>query len=122
MALFTAIGTALGASATIAAGSTVSAAFATGLGATALAGGAVGYSMYSADQQMREIKKAASANQAQMPASPAPVVPTQDNAAKAAAAKLENKKRAIAANDTVFTNPLGLKDEAEVARKTLLGG
>jgi hypothetical protein len=44
------------------------------------------------------------------------------DASKAAAAKLENKKRAIAANETIMTNPLGLKDEAAVARKTLLGG
>lgn len=121
MALFTTIGAALGASTAVAAGSTVSAAFATGLGATALAGGAIGYSMYSADQQERAAKAAASQSMAQMPAS-APAVPTQSDAAKNAALKLQDKKRAMAANESVFTNPLGLKDEATVARKKLLGG
>jgi hypothetical protein len=114
MALFTAIGTALGA--------TSAAAFTTGLGATALAGGAIGYSMYSAEAQKAELKKAQGAGMAQMPQSPAPVAPTMDDAAKAAAMKLEDKKRALAANETVYTNPLGLKDEAAVVRKTLLGG
>lgn len=113
MALFTAIGTALGASAATA--------FGTGLGVSAIAGGAIGYSMYSAEAQKAELRKAQGTNQAQMPASPAPIVPTQDDAAKAAAMKLQDKKRAIAANESVFTNPLGLKDEADVARKTLLG-
>jgi len=122
MALFTAIGTALGASATVAAGSTVSAAFATGLGATALAGGAVGYSMYSSDQQMRQAKAAQSALSAQMPTSPAPIVPTQSDAAKIAAEKAMDQRRSIARNESVYSNPLGLKDEAEVVRKTLLGG
>jgi hypothetical protein len=112
MALFTAIGTALGA--------TAGTAFATGLGATAIAG-SVGYSIYSGAQASADAKKA-EGQMAQMPTAPAPVAPKQEDAAQAAAAITENKKRAIAANESVFTNPLGLKDEADVARKKLLGG
>lgn len=113
MALFTAIGTALGAS--------TAAAFGTGLAVTAGAG-AVGYSLYSADQASKQAKKDASQGMAQMPTTPAPVAPTMADASAAAQAKTMEKRRAMAANDTVYTNPLGLKDEAEVARKTLLGG
>lgn len=113
MALFTAIGTALGASAATA--------FGTGLAVTAGAG-AVGYSLYSADQASKSAKKSQEANMAQMPTTPAPVAPTMADASKAASLRLEDQKRALARNETIFTNPLGLKDEAEVARKTLLGG
>jgi hypothetical protein len=78
--------------------------------------------MYSSDQQMRQAKAAQSSMSAQMPTSPAPVVPTQADASKIAAAKATEMRRNIARNETVYTNPLGVKDEAEVARKTLLGG
>ena len=118
MPLFTAIGTALGASATVAAGATMSAAFATGLGATALAGGAVGYSMYSSDQQMKAAK-AANSGQVQMPATPA--APKAVDAAKIAQQQATNRSRAMARSESIKTNPLGLKDEADVVRKTLLG-
>lgn len=113
MALFTAVGTALGASAATA--------FGTGLAVTAGAG-AVGYSLYSADQSAKAAKKAQESNMAPMPTSPAPVAPTMADASKAASLKLEDQKRALARNETTFTNPLGLKDEADVVRKTLLGG
>ena len=121
MALFSMIGAALGASTVVAAGATVSAATAVGVGATALAAGTVGYSMYSSDQQMKAAKSAASArDQAQMPA--APVAPKIDDAAAIAQQKLSERQRSAARNESVMTNPLGLKDEATVARKKLLGG
>uniref|UniRef100_A0A6M3L2Q7 Uncharacterized protein n=1 Tax=viral metagenome TaxID=1070528 RepID=A0A6M3L2Q7_9ZZZZ len=115
MALFTAIGAALGASTTVAAGATVSAAFTTGVVATAAAG-AVGYSVFNAMNQPKQKDM----GQVQMPA--APSAPKQSDAAALAAQKLQDKKRAMAGSESIMTNPLGLKDEATVARKKLLGG
>lgn len=107
MAVFTAIGTALGATGIAA----------TGLGMGVTAGvGAVGYSVFN----MLNKPKSENQMQSQMPTSPK--APTQEDAAAAAQAKLTEKKRAMARNESVYTNPLGLKDEAEVVRKTLLGG
>lgn len=120
MALFTGIGVALGASATVAAGATMSAAMATGIGVSAMAAGAVGYSMYSNDQQMKAAKRAADArNQAQMPTTPQ--APAQVDAAKIAQEKVADKRRAAARVTSVQTNPLGVRDEAQVVRKKLLG-
>ena len=107
MALFTAIGTALGA--------TGAAATAVGVGVTAGVG-AVGYSVFNAMNQPKQTGMP----QSQMPA--APVAPKQSDAAALAAQKLQDKKRAMAGSESIMTNPLGLKDEATVVRKKLLGG
>lgn len=118
MALFTAIGTALGFSAVAVAGS-VSAATAVGVGVSAMAAGAVATSMYSSNQQKKAYRDAGNMT---MPSSPtAPVAPVKADAEKIAQAKTKEKRRAIARNASVRTNPLGIKDEAEVARKKLLG-
>ena len=113
MGLFTAIGSALGASTAVAAGATTSAAFATGLGATALAAG-VGYSMYASGQ-----KPKMEMPNMQMPTTP--VAPKTEDAAKIARDKLTNRQRAVARSKSVMSNPLGIDDEANVARKKLLG-
>jgi hypothetical protein len=121
MALFTGIGAALGASTAVAAGATTSAAFATGVGVTALAGAAAGYSMYSSDQQMKMGKMAASQRDAlQMPK--APMAPSFQDAAKIAQQQAEDKRRSMARSTSVMTNPLGIKDEAEIVKKKVLGG
>jgi uncharacterized membrane protein YebE (DUF533 family) len=93
----------------------MSSATALGLGVTAGAG-AVGYSVFNAMNQPKPEQQMAS----QMPS--APSAPKQSDAAALAADRLEDKKRAMARSQSVMTNPLGVKDEATVARKTLLGG
>ena len=114
MGIFTSIGLAVGA--------TAASAFAVGVGTTAIvAGAAVGYGMYSSDQQMKARKAAASAKEkAQMPKGP--VKPEQKDSAKIAQAQATDKRRAMARNQSVKTSPLGLKDEAKIARKKVLGG
>jgi len=113
MALFTGIGTALGFSAVAAAGSTMSAATAVGLGVSALAAG--GTMAYMASQGGNK-----QIGQTQMPA--APKAPKMEDQAKLAQQKAMDKKRSAARSESVKTNPLGIKDEATVAKKKLLGG
>jgi len=108
MAMFTAIGTALGASG--------AAATWLGVGATA----AVAAAGYGAATMMSQPKSTGAKQLTQMPQ--APSAPKQDDASKKAALTLEQKKRNMARSKSVQTNPLGIKDEAEVARKKLLGG
>lgn len=59
-------------------------------------------------------------SQAQMPASPA--VPKLEDASAKANLAAEERRRAMARSKSVNTNPLGIQDEANVARKKLLGG
>ena len=117
MALFTAIGTALGATAAVAATATTAAvagtAFATGLGATVFAGTAA-YMMMNQGGN-----KPAQQQASQMPT--APKAPKMADASKIAQQQATDKKRAAARSKSVKTNPLGIKDEADVVRKTLLG-
>ena len=116
MGLFTSIGATLGFSTAVTAASSISAATAVGLGATALAG-AAGYGAYS---MMSGGKKPDQQQQFQMPATPA--APKMSDASKLAQQQAMDRRRAAARSDSVKTNPLGIKDEAEVARKKLLGG
>jgi hypothetical protein len=58
--------------------------------------------------------------QAQMPA--APEVPKIEDASAKANLAAEERRRAMARSKSVNTNPLGISDEASVARKKLLGG
>ena len=107
MGLFTAIGTGLGL--------TGLAATAAGVGTVAaVVGGAYAVGTMSQPKAATEARK-----QAQMPT--APVKPVQADAAKLAQQRITDKKRAAARSKSVKTSPLGVKDEAQVARKTLLG-
>jgi hypothetical protein len=111
MAVFTAIGTALGVSASLWGGA---AAFGTGL---AVAGGAA-YGAYA-------LGKAATGGKGggfgmQMPMSPK--APKMEDASKMAQLRNEERKRAMSRSKSVISNPLGLKDEAATVRKKLLGG
>jgi len=108
MAMFTIIGTAVGA--------TAASAFAVGLGTTALVAGAVGYSMYASNQA----KKKRQQQQSQMPK--APDAPKMVDQRALAQKQATEKRRSMARSQSVKTNPLGIKDEAQVARKQLLGG
>lgn len=56
----------------------------------------------------------------QMPQAPA--APSIDAASDKAQLRADERKRQIARSKTVVSNPLGLADEATVARKKLLGG
>lgn len=115
MALFTTIGTALGA--------TAATAFTVGATAT-VAAAAAGTTIFSAYQQSRAAKEMkasseAAAKRAGMPAVPLPAIkPTAEGTAQVAATQ---KKKAMARSKSVRTSPLGIAGEAEVARKTLLG-
>lgn len=116
MAMFTAIGSALGAS-TVAGTGLFGASAAATAGAAIVGAGAagVGASMLMSGSG----KKKESSFQAQMPQSPK--APEQKDAAAAAKARLDEKRRSMARSKSIKTNPLGIKDEAEVARKRLLG-
>lgn len=112
MALFTAIGTALGASAVAGTGLFGASAAAT-IGAGITAGvGATAFSMMNQPKQSQQ-------QQAQMPS--APEAPKMADASKIAQQQATDRQRAAARSESVKTNPLGIKDEAEVVRKKLLG-
>jgi len=96
--VFTAIGTALG----------LTGAAAT-IGGAAILGGAA----YGA---------ASAIDKPKMPDMPQlPQAPKMQDAEDRAAAIAKEKRKQIAASQTVYTSPLGVADEAETARKTLLG-
>lgn len=114
MALFTAIGTTLGASAIAGTGLFGASAAAT-VGAGVVAAGAAGTMM-----MMNQGGDTGSQQQAQMPQ--APEAPKMADASKLAKDSAMDRMRAASRSKSVMTNPLGVKDEAEVARKKLLGG
>lgn len=103
MALFTAIGTALGA--------TAATAFATGLGATALGVGA-GVAAAGASGAF-EKKKSPSVSMPQAPK-------IEDATAKAQATSLK-RRQAVGRNESIQTSPLGISGEAALVKKQLLG-
>ena len=110
MALFTAIGTAVGFAA--------SAAFAGGIATTAVAATA-GYAISQLSKGPEASNAATSVPQA--PAVAPPVAPQPTQVAATAEAAVLTRKKAVAKSRTVFTSPLGISGEADVARKTLLG-
>lgn len=62
-------------------------------------------------------------NKADDPDQPAPIeVPEDANAVAAAKLSAKKRARAMAKSGTVYTNPLGLADTAEISKTTLLGG
>jgi hypothetical protein len=79
-------------------------------------------SMHNANDQRKMMKNAAKdADEANKKAL-AETKASMDLASSQAQESLLKKRRAIAASDTIFTNPLGSQDQAITARKTLLGG
>lgn len=83
------------------------------IAATAVAG-SIGTSMYSAQQA----KKAAPEMPAMPDTSPAKVTA---QAQEATTEKLRQKKAAMSRSKSVYTSPLGIRGEAQTARKMLLG-
>jgi phage tail tape-measure protein len=53
--------------------------------------------------------------------SPLPTAPTVDDATRKADDIIQRKRSAAAGSRSVYTNPLGIQNEAEVSRKMLLG-
>jgi len=111
MAIFTAIGTALGlsgAAATLAGVGVTGGVAAAGFGAATMMGGFGGGKSSGGGMQMPEM----------------PSAPKMQDASKNAKLAADERRRAAARSDSVQTNPLGLKDEdkAQVVRKRLLGG
>ena len=105
MALFTAIGTALGFAGT----------------AAAVAGGVVAAGATYGIAQLAKGPKTSATSVPQAPAVAPPVAPQPTQVAATAEAAVLTRKKAVAKSRTVFTSPLGIAGEAEVARKTLLG-
>lgn len=50
-----------------------------------------------------------------------PQSPTMTDAQTTAKADVEQRRRAVAKSKTVYTSPLGLGEQANISRKTLLG-
>jgi len=112
MGVFTSIGVALGVSASMWGG-------AAAFGAGALAVGAVAAGSYALAGGFSGKDQGGSQGM-QMPQ--APDAPKLGDASKKANEILEERKRNMARSKSVMTNPLGVKDEANVVRKKLLGG
>ena len=87
------------------------------LGTTAVVAGAAGAG-YLASKAMSP--KMPSGQGMQMPQAPA--APKMEDASDKARLRAEERKRAMARSKSVVSNPLGIQDEANVARKKLLGG
>ena len=116
MAIFSSLAATLGAS-TVAGTGLFGTSLATTIGgATALAAGAG--AAYGVSGMMQQ------PSTPEMPKSDikAPEAPKMEDANKKAQKQAEDQRRAAARSTSVKTNPLGIKDEAVVARKKLLGG
>lgn len=50
-----------------------------------------------------------------------PKPPKQEDAQKKAELAARKRQKAISQNKSIYTTPLGVEDEADIARKTLLG-
>jgi len=79
---------------------------------TALVAGAVGAPIASSVMAM-------TADKPQTPQMPE--LPKVEDAAKQAKARQTQKRADIARSKSVFTNPLGITEQAETARRSLLG-
>jgi hypothetical protein len=84
------------------------------LGAAALGGTAM--AVNASNQADKKSKAAMSAMQ-----TPGPTAPSTDLAAQDAANELAKRKRTLEESKTLFTSPLGIGGQAQVARKTLTG-
>lgn len=102
MALFTAIGTALGASSAAAFGTGV---LASVVGGSAIAGATANWSGGGSTTNMPDL----------------PQSPTTSGASINARAEAQRRRQAMSRSESVYTSPLGLAGEASVARNTLLG-
>jgi hypothetical protein len=92
--------------------------------ATAIIASAVivgGVSYYQGEKQASAIKKAQNAATDANNKAIADAKAARDAAQSQAEAQIANKKRTMASSNTVFTNPLGLGDQASTAKKSLLG-
>ena len=98
------------------------------LGGAAIAGtaAAVGSTVASSVSAKKASKEAANAMSSMKPA-PLPEPPKIDvgaeqaKAAASAQAQMDQRRKSIARNKTIFTNPLGIAGEAETIKKKLLG-
>jgi hypothetical protein len=99
------------------------------LGTSAAVGGAaivgtaayVGYTASQTSKQNKAYKAAAEEANQRNQAAISQVSQSQAAASSQAQASIMKKKAAMARSRTIYTNPLGIADEANVAKKTLLG-
>jgi len=93
------------------------------LGGLAIAGTAayVGYSASQTSKQNKAYKEAAHEADVRNQAAISQVSQAQSDASSQAQAAITKKRAAMARSRTIYTNPLGIADEANVAKKTLLG-
>lgn len=87
--------------------------------ASAVIAGGVSY--YEGEKQQTAIKKAQNDAEARQKKALEDAQRAQQTAADQAQAQIDQKRRAIAGSQTIFTNPLGISDQANVIRKTTLG-
>jgi uncharacterized protein HemX len=80
-----------------------------------------GVSVYEGNQQEKAIKNAQNDAAAAQAKSLEEAKAAVAGAGDQAQAQIDAKRRAIAASNTVFTNPLGIGGQAAVNKKTLLG-
>ena len=114
MPLFTSIGLALGATVAASAGAGIGA-FGVGVIAAAITGAGVAASS-AASAHSANIAGKKSQNQLRLPQTP-----TVANAELQAKNTAREKIKAASRSQSVYTSPLGLTEEAGIARKTLLG-
>jgi len=80
--------------------------------AVTLAASSLGVSAYSAYQQKKALK-----NMPEMPQ-----LPDKEDAQGTTLESLRRKRRAASRTRGIFTSPLGVQSQANIARRTLLGG
>jgi len=106
MPLFTAIGTALGASA--------ASAFGTGALVTGLTAASAVPGIMAATS--RGGGSSTSFNMPELPQSP-----STSNAAAQARSEAQRRRRSMSRSESIYTSPLGISGQANIARRTLLG-
>jgi len=80
-----------------------------------------GVSVYQGNKQTKSIKNAqADAESANRKALEEAQL-AQDTAESQAKEQIKARRKRMAANETIFTSPMGLSDQSQYTRKTLLG-
>lgn len=81
----------------------------------------IGVSAYQGQKQASAIKKATNDANARNDKAIKEAQEAQATAASQAQAQIDARRKRISDNNTIFTNPMGIGGQADVARKTLLG-
>ena len=95
--------------------------FVTAWVAISVAGAGIAVSSSQASKPAKSIKNAANDAQKANDKAIAEAKLAQDTAGSQAQAQIDARRKRMSSNQTIYTSPLGIQDQAAIAKKTLLG-